>query len=208
MEQGTPTRAVGRPRAFDIKQALDQALLLFWRKGFLGTSITDLTEAMGISRPSLYAAFGNKESLLLQTLKRYFEGPSSYLQEALKEPTTYKVASHVLRGIVDLVCDSRTPPTCLWVHAALSCGDLSDPFAREFARQRADGLAALRGRFERGVEEGDLPEGTDAALLAQYLQTVNVGLSVQAATGANRGQLAAVVEHTLRGWPRPPARRR
>ncbi len=201
MEQSTPTRAVGRPRAFDTKRALDQAVLLFWRKGFLGTSITDLTEAMGISRPSLYSAFGNKESLLFQALERYFEGPSSYLQEALKEPTTYKVASHVLRGIVDLVCDSRTPPTCLWVHAALSCGDLSDPFAREFARQRAHGLAALRDRFQRGVEEGDLPEGTNAAVLAEFLQTVNVGLSVQAATGANRGQLIAIVEHTLSGWP-------
>ncbi len=108
-------------------------------------------------------------------------GPSSYLQKALTEPTTSEVASHVLRGIVDLGLRFANAAHLSWVHAALSCGDLSDPLASEFARQRADGLAALRDRFQRGLEEGDLPEGTDAAALAHYLQTVNLGLSVQCA---------------------------
>ena len=208
MEQHKPTATAGRPRAFDVEAALDTALLLFWRKGFLGTSISDLTEAMGINRPSLYAAFGNKESLLRLALERYFRGPSSYLETALEQPTTFAVASFALHGIVDLITDSRTPPTCLWVHSALSCGDLSDPLTQEFARHRAEGLAVLRKRFEKGIAEGDLPAGTDAAELAQFLQTVNVGLSVQGATGASREQLLAVVKHVLKTWPSREKRRR
>ncbi len=193
---------LGRPRAFNTDDALDQAVQLFWRKGFLGTSLSDLTEAMGISRPSLYAAFGNKESLFRQALDRYFQGPASYLQEALKEPTARAVAERLLRGVVDLVCDSRTPQTCLWVHGALSCGDTSDPLQQEFNKQRADGHAALRDRFKRAVTEGDLPASTDTDSLARLVQTVNFGLSVQAATGANRKDLLAVVASSLRAWPK------
>ncbi len=193
--------AVGRPRGFDPDQALDQALLLFWRKGFVATSISDLTEAMGINRPSLYATFGNKESLLRRALERYFKGPASYLQEALRQKTTFEVASHILLGIVDLISATSTPPTCLWVHSAMSSGDLSDPLAQEFSHQRRAGLASLRKRFERGILEGELPSATDAARLAQFLQTVNVGLSVQGATGATRKELIAVVSQTLSIWP-------
>jgi AcrR family transcriptional regulator len=201
---------VGRPRGFDVDQALDQALLLFWQKGFVATSISDLTEAMGINRPSLYATFGNKESVFRRALERYFQGPSSYLQEALQQKTTFEVARHILLGIVDLICASDSPRTCLWVHSAMSCGDLSDPLAQEFANQRRVGLAAIRRRFERGIREGDLPRSTDAAALAQFLQTVNVGLSVQGATGATRQELMAVVNQTLRTWPgkQPPPRTR
>lgn len=156
---------------------------------------------MGINRPSLYATFGNKESLLRRALERYFQGPSSYLQEALRQKTTFKVARHILLGIVDLISASNTPPTCLWVHSAMSCGDLSDPLAQEFANQRKAGLVALRDRFESGILEGELPASTDAAALAQFLQTVNVGLSVQGATGATRQELMAVVNQTLSTWP-------
>ena len=197
----TEASAVGRPRGFDVDEALDRALLVFWQKGFVATSMSDLTEAMGINRPSLYAAFGNKESLFRRALERYFQGPSSYLQEALLKKTTFDVARHMLVGIVDLISASSTPPTCLWVHSAMSCGDLADPLAEEFADQRKAGLAALRARFERGVREGDLPAGTNAAALAHFLQTVNVGLSVQGATGASRHELMAIVNHTLGTWP-------
>src|SRR5580658_10650511 len=197
----TTLSPLGRPRAFDTDQALDQAMHLFWRKGFFGTSLSDLTEAIGINRPSLYAAFGNKEALFRRTVERYFQGPAAYLQDALKEPTARGVVEHLLHGVVDLVTDPKLPGTCLWVHGALSCGGTSDPLQKEFVRQRAQGLADLRARFKRALAEGDLPRGSDDDALARFIQTVNFGLSVQAATGASRKELLRVVATALQAWP-------
>src|ERR1700680_2711046 len=112
--------ALGRPRAFDAEKALDRAMQVFWRKGYLGTSLSDLTDAMGINRPSLYAAFGNKKSLFRKVLDRYAKGPSVYLSEALREPTARAVVERLLHGVVDLLTDPHTPTTCMWVPRRLS----------------------------------------------------------------------------------------
>src|SRR6266550_5425162 len=93
---------VGRPRAFDVDQALDQALKVFWRKGYEGASLPDLTRAMGINRPSLYAAFGNKQSLFCQALKRYHERQRDFFRQALDAPTACEVARRILHGAVTL----------------------------------------------------------------------------------------------------------
>jgi AcrR family transcriptional regulator len=172
---------------------------VFWRKGYVATTLADLTAAIGINRPSFYAAFGSKEALFRTVLNRYFAGPSRYSEEALGETTAYATAEHLLRGVVNMLTNPRTPATCMWVHAALSCGD--DPLRTEFDAQRAAGQAVLRTRFERAVLEGDLPKGTDADALAVLIQTVNFGLTVQASTGATRKQLLCVVENVLRAWP-------
>jgi AcrR family transcriptional regulator len=190
---------VGRPRTFDVEKALQQAMQVFWRKGYLGTSLSDLTDAMGINRPSLYAAFGNKQSLFRQALEHYAKGPSSYLSQALQEPTARAVVERLFHGVVDLLTDPRTPTTCLWVHGALSCGD--DPLRKEFSRQRAAGLAQLTTRFKRAIADGDLPAHSDADTLAHYAQTVNFGLTVQASTGATRKELLRIVEFALKSWP-------
>src|SRR5881296_3008233 len=100
---------MGRPRAFDVDKALERALRMFWRKGFEGTSLSDLTKAMGINRPSLYAAFGNKEALFRKALDRYEDGPASYLREALDEPTARAVIEALLRGAVDMLSCPRNP---------------------------------------------------------------------------------------------------
>src|SRR3954470_8378884 len=100
---------VGRPRAFDVDKAPYQALLVFWRKGYEGTSLPDLTEAMGINRPSLYAAFGNKEALFRKALDRYVQGPAAYLGAALKQPTAKAVTERVLYGAADRLTDPRNP---------------------------------------------------------------------------------------------------
>src|SRR5580700_2562337 len=201
MKNKKTTSTLGRPRAFNPEKALDRAMRVFWRKGYLGASLSDLTEAMKISRPSLYAAFGNKESLFRLAVERYFHGPATYLQDALKEPTARAVVEHLLQGVVDLVTDPRLPGTCLWVHGALSCGGTSDPLQEEFVKQRAHGHADLRARFKRAIADGDLPSGTDVDALARFVQTVNFGLSVQAATGANRKELLRVVAAALQAWP-------
>jgi AcrR family transcriptional regulator len=196
MKRKKVTPAIGRPRAFDVEKALHQAMQVFWRKGYLGTSLSDLTDAMGINRPSLYAAFGNKKSLFRKALAHYANGPSSYLSDALQEPTARAVVERLLHGVVDLLTDPRTPTTCLWVHGALSCGD--DPLREEFAAQRAAGLAELRTRFKRAVADGNLLPDSDADALAHYVQTVNFGLTVQASTGATRKELLRIVEIALK----------
>jgi AcrR family transcriptional regulator len=200
MKRAKVTSAPGRPRAFDVENALHRAMEVFWRKGYLGTSLSDLTDAVGINRPSLYAAFGNKQSLFRKALDRYAKGPSSYLSEALQEPTARAVVERLLHGVVDLLTDPQTPTTCLWLHGALSCGD--DPLRKEFAAQRAAGHAELRRRFKRAVAEGDLPPDSDADTLARYVQTVNFGLTVQASTGSSRKELLRIVETALKAWPK------
>ena len=105
--------AVGRPRTFDTEKALDRALKIFWRKGYEGTSLPDLTKAMGISRPSLYAAFGNKEALFRRAIDRYIEGPACHVKEALAEPTARRVVEKLWRGTIDLVTDAAQPARVL-----------------------------------------------------------------------------------------------
>src|SRR5260370_23346247 len=113
-----PRPSAGRPRAFDIDKALDRALRMFWEKGYEGTSLADLTEAMGINRPSLYAAFGNKEALFRKALDRYTSGPAAYVSEALDKPTARGVVERLLGGAADLLTNPRNPRGCLMVHGA------------------------------------------------------------------------------------------
>jgi AcrR family transcriptional regulator len=192
---------MGRPRAFDIEKALDCALQVFWHKGYEGASLSDLTKAMGINRPSLYAAFGNKEALFRKALDRYADGPAAYVYEALDEPTARAVAARLLHGAVDLLTDPRTPPGCLLVQGALACGDAAESIRRELVARRAAGEAALRQRFERALADGDLPADAAPADLTRYLVTVVYGMAVQAAGGASREALQRVVEMALRAWP-------
>jgi AcrR family transcriptional regulator len=191
--------AVGRPRAFDAGKALDCAMQVFWRKGYIGASLSDLTKAMGINRPSLYAAFGNKETLFFQVLDRYLKGPSGYLHESLKAPTARGVAERMFHGVINLLTDPKTPATCLWVHSVLSCGD--GHLRKEFTAQRSAAHAEFRTRFKHAIREGDLPADADAATLAHFVMTVNFGLTVQASTGATRKELLETMTTALKAWP-------
>jgi AcrR family transcriptional regulator len=191
----------GRPREFDVDHVLDRALAVFWRKGYEGTSLTDLTRAMGINRPSLYAAFGSKEGLFRKVLERYAEGPAAYVQEALDEPTARAVARRLLGGAADRLTDPRHPRGCLMVQGALACGEAAESVRRELVSHRAASEDAVRRRFERARADGDLPADTDPADLARYVVTVLRGMAVQAAGGASRKELRRVVELALRAWP-------
>jgi AcrR family transcriptional regulator len=192
----------GRPREFDTDKALDAALLLFWRHGYEGTSLAALTKAMGISVPSLYAAFGNKETLFRKALDRYLQKPASYFPRALQEPTARRVAETLFAGAIDMVMNPRHPDGCLLVHGALAAGPLGKSIRRELAQRRAGAEAALRQRFEHAQAVADVPPSADAAQLARYVVTVIWGLSVQASGGATRAQLEEVARLALQGWPR------
>jgi AcrR family transcriptional regulator len=192
---------IGRPRLFDIDQALDRALKVFWRKGYQGASLPDLTKAMRINRPSLYAAFGNKEALFRKAIERYAEGPGAFVREALQQPSARAVVEHLFRGSIELVTNARNPRGCFMVQAALACGDTGDCIRRELAKRRDDRVAELRERFVKAVAAGDLPSDCDPADLARYVATVINGFAVQAASGARRDELERAAKIALRSWP-------
>jgi AcrR family transcriptional regulator len=191
----------GRTRQFDLDEALDRALEVFWARGYEGATLPALTQAMGINRPSLYAAFGNKEQLFRRALDRYQAGPQSFVGEALKKPTARAVVEAIFAGFVRMQRDRSGSRGCLIVSGALACGEEAEPVRRELARLRQATVAALRERFERAVREGDLPGGTDCAALARYVATVLNGLAVQAASGARENELRKVAAMALRAWP-------
>jgi AcrR family transcriptional regulator len=190
----------GRPREFDIDEALDRALTVFWRKGFQGASLADLTRAMNLSRPSLYAAFGSKEELFRKALDRYTDGPAAYVRQALDAPTARAVAERMLGAAIDLMTERGNPRGCLMVQAAL-CGEAADTVRLELAARRSASEAALRQRFERARADGDLPADAVPADLARYVTALMQGLAVQAAGGARRAALRRVAEMALRAWP-------
>jgi AcrR family transcriptional regulator len=195
-------RRPGRPRAFDTNKAVDQAMRLFWRKGYSSTSINDLTKSMRINKPSLYAAFGNKESLFKTAMDRYGDGPTAYQRTALDEPTARQVVEHILLGVINLVTSPANPKGCLWVHGVLSCGD-QDHLRRELAKRRAVDVTNLRKRFQRAIDEGDLPADANPRTLVGLVGTVNMGFAVQAAAGAKRPELVRAAKAFLSTWPPP-----
>ncbi|MEU5882109.1 TetR/AcrR family transcriptional regulator [Spirillospora sp. NPDC047279] len=195
--------ATGRPREFDLDERLDRALEVFRRHGYEGTALSDLTEAMGINKPSLYAAYGNKAALFSKALDRYSAGPASYVQEAMNAPTARAAAETLMRGSVDL--NTCEPRGCLFVQGALATGPQGDPARAEVAARRDAGQEALHERFERALAEGDLPAGTDTEALARHIWAVTYGLSIQATGGATADELHRTVDLVLSAFPRPDA---
>ena len=195
-------RAPGRPRAFDTDRALDRALEVFWRKGYEGASLSDLTEAMQINRPSLYAAFGDKQELFRRTLDRYAEARAPYVEDALKLPTARAAVERLLYSTAEAMSDSRNPRGCLLVQGALACGDEARAVKRELSLRRNAGEKALCQRFKRAKSEGDLPSDSDPVALARYVATVIQGMAVQAAGGASRAELRNIVDIAMQAFPK------
>jgi AcrR family transcriptional regulator len=191
----------GRPRGFDPDKALEAALRVFWRKGYEGASMPELTEAMGINRPSLYAAFGNKEALFRLAVDRYVQGEAFHIDEALQAPTAREAVQRLWSRGIELTTGKQNPRGCFLVQAALACGDKAECIRRELSKRRADLEVQLRERFARAISEGDLPSKSDPAELAKYVATITHGMAIQAASGATREQLHKVANRAILAWP-------
>lgn len=196
----------GRPREFDANDALDRAIEVFWRQGYGGTSLSDLTEAMGINRPSLYNAFGSKADTFKLAVDRYARIDMAYVDEALAEPTAYATAQRYLLDNVDAVTTPGRPPGCLSIQGALASGPEDADIVRYLEDSRAGGQRKFEERFARAVREGDLAAEESPIELARYITTVSAGLAVQAAAGAARDDLRTVALRALRSFPHPEGR--
>lgn len=202
----------GRPRGFCVEDTLDRAMTVFWRHGYEGASMSELTTAMGINSPSLYACFGSKEGLFRAVLERYDERRKSFMESVLAAPNAQAVAETYLHGVADFAADTsgQNPPGCLLLQSGLSCGDSEIP--DEMARHRAEKEEALRARFEKARKAGELPKGVTPAMLARYLMTVSNGICVQASSGASVKELHEVADIALMAWPggngKPPKRKK
>ncbi|WP_066799471.1 TetR/AcrR family transcriptional regulator [Sphingomonas soli] len=193
--------ARGRPREFCPDAALASALRVFWSKGYEGASMTDLTEAMGITRPSLYAAFGNKESLFRKALDLYEREKLDYISTALDEPTARAVAEALLRGALENQMAQDEPHGCLGVISSVACGAEAESIRAEVLERGKTAKSALIARFERAKAEGDIPAHVDVEGLTGYLFAIIQGMAVQAGAGVSREDLERLIETSLMVWP-------
>lgn len=190
----------GRPREFCPDTALAAALQVFWTKGYEGASLTDLTDAMGITRPSLYAAFGNKEALFRQALDLYQRDKTAYIGEAMQEQTARAVADYMLHGAVDTATGGECRG-CMGVIATVACQSV-EPSIRDDVNQRAESAKAMIvERMQRAIDAGEFVVETQAEPITRYLLAILQGISVQAQSGATRAELLEVVEAALAAWP-------
>jgi AcrR family transcriptional regulator len=197
---GKDQSVMGRPREFDTDAALEKAMRLFWAKGYEGTSLSDLTATLGISKPSLYAAFGDKQALFRAALERYAAGPAGYVAAALVQPTAREVVEHILRGAADLHTSSSNPGGCLTVSGAIASGSEAEPVRQALNENRAAVVALLRRRFEQAKAQHNLPKACDPAALARFIAAVVYGMAVLASGGASRKELEQVIRTAMKAW--------
>jgi AcrR family transcriptional regulator len=201
METATLPAPKGRPREFCTEMALAAALRVFWSKGYEGASLADLTEAMGITKPSLYAAFGNKEALFHKALDLYEAEKLDYTREALVQPTARAVAEYYMRGALDAQTSSCDPKGCMGVINSVACGAEADSIKADVIARRRSSQALLVERFEEARRTGDLPAHVDPVGLTSYLYALLQGMAIQAGSGATREELLRLIDTSMAMWP-------
>ncbi len=202
-------RPRGRPLSFNRDAALENAMHVFWERGYEAASISDLTAAMGITPPSLYTAFGDKEKLFLEAIERYALGPGSAGPRALaEEPTARGAIERWLLEAADELTRPCHPKGCMVVMATTNCSVAAEHVQTALAKRRAAAMANIKSRIQHAVDQGELPGDTDAKALANFYATVYQGMSMQAKDGATRTSLLATVETAMRAWPAAAMKRR
>jgi AcrR family transcriptional regulator len=193
----------GRPRAFDRTQALERAMEVFWQHGFEGSSLTDLTSAMGINSPSLYSAFGSKEALYLEAVHRFSDTAAAGTVRALMEaPTLRDGLARMLYASIECSTQEGRPQGCMIALGATHCAPENERLRLELKEMRRTLQDTLRLKFKTAVDEGMLPLDVDAGSLATYFASVVHGISIQARDGATREELTAAVAHALAAFDR------
>jgi AcrR family transcriptional regulator len=198
---GASKRPRGRPRGFDREQALDRAMDVFWSKGFEGASLSDLTKAMDINPPSLYAAFGDKEGLFIEAVRRYYANVQDQCSACPESTSARESMQAFLSELAKVFTDTNHPRGCLAV-MAMTTALSSSPRMQEFlSEKRAASKARMRANLQKAVDSGELPEDTDVGALTNFYSAVISGMSLHARDGASRKALLAMVETAMRAWP-------
>ena len=187
----------GRPRSFDEDQAIDAAMRVFWEKSFEGTTMTDLTDATGLSRSSIHAAFGSKEGLFLKAVERYQSGPMRYVLRALAEPTLPRAIEALFRGMVTFLSTPGNPKGCLSIHGALASGTNGELVTQIMSEWRKTNENLIKERIQQAQREGALRREVNAVDFARYITTVMTGIGIQAVNGAGRAELTRVADMAL-----------
>jgi AcrR family transcriptional regulator len=194
--------ALGRPRAFDPYTALDRALDVFWRQGYDGATVADLTSAMGINPPSLYAAFGSKEDLFRKAVARYAEEYDRLIREALAGRTAREGIAALLKKLAERLSDRTKPAGCLLVQGIAGSGEHAQCLRDDLNARRAAEERMILERLKRAKAEGELATSADPAALAGYIAAIMQGMAVQASGGANRAELRRIADMAMRAFPR------
>lgn len=195
----------GRPRSFDTETALEQATQVFWRLGYQGASMSELTAATGLSKPSLYAAFGDKEALYLECMRRYLARSVALQTQLLDdEPDARRAVEDFMRAMAALQADPALPGGCFIVNGTADCGGATIPQAVDAALRAASGGTEQRllERLKRAQREAQLPPGLKPGPLATLLASVLTGMAVMAKGGQPRSKLEEVVDAAMAVWPR------
>jgi AcrR family transcriptional regulator len=188
----------GRPISFDKDSALEAAMLLFWKRGFEGTSMADLTQAMGLNPSSIYAAFGDKHALFSLAVKRYVDTRAQYATRALKEPTLEKVVRALFHNTVAFLSAPSHPPTCMTLAGAVGCSVEAAPARDLMTQVRRQNQVAIRKRLLEARKSGEFSKDVNVDDYSRYLSSILAGLSIQAANGSTKAELKRTAEMALR----------
>jgi AcrR family transcriptional regulator len=192
---------MARPRVFDIDNAIQTATVMFWKNGYEQTSLSNLTEEMGITPPSFYFAFESKDGLFRKVVKHYVTTYLGFMAEAFRQPTARGVAETMLYGCADVYSNPSNPRGCLIMNCSLPSSETAVQVRQELASERKARRTKLKRRFQEAIASGDLPRDSDPEELARYVMSIGWGLAVEAQSGASKRDLYHIVARAMQAWP-------